>query len=190
MTANTAALEFLAARRSASPKLMSAPAPDRAQLTELLALASRVPDHGMLVPWRFIVLTEAALRRLGGDIRATGARLGVDPAALEKACAVYATSPLAVAVIASPKGSEKIPAIEQQLAVGGVCLSLVNAALASGWAAGWVTGWAAHEAEYLPRLLDLSAGEYIAGLVHIGTAAAPSERPRPDVTALTSWLEA
>lgn len=190
MPAQPAAIAFLATRRSTSPKLLKAPVPEDGELAELLTLAARSPDHGMLVPYRFIVLKEAALRRLGGEIREIGAELSADPAAIDKASAVYATSPLAVAVIYSPKGFEKIPELEQQLAVGGVCLSLVNAALASGWAAGWVTGWAAHDAAYLPKLLGLAPEERIAGLVHIGTAPAQADRPRPDVAAITTWMDA
>jgi nitroreductase len=187
---NSEALAFLATRRSVPPKLIAGPAPAPAETTRLLGLAARVPDHGMLTPWRFIVLEAAALRRLGAEIARRGAAQAIDPEALAKARAVYDTSPLAVIVVAAPVDSDKIPAIEQSHSAAAVCLSLLNAALASGWAAGWVTGWAAHDRRFLPTALGLTGAETISGVIHIGTAEAPPDRPRPDIDALTTWAGA
>ena len=186
MPRNDAALDFLATRRSTSPKLLAAPAPDRRQVAALLTLAARSPDHGALVPWRFLVLGAPALRRLAGNIARTGAALGLPDEQVAKARAVYDTSPLAVVVVAAPK-DDKIPDVEQHLSAGAVCLGLLNAALASGWQAGWVTGWAAHDRRVLPDLLGLAPTEAVAGIVHVGTAATPPERPRPDLAAITDW---
>jgi nitroreductase len=184
---NDAALQFLATRRSVPPKAIAAPAPDRAEVERLLTIAARVPDHGMLTPWRFVVLGEPALRRVAAEIAARAAALGLDEAQIAKGRAVYDTSPLAVVVVAAPVASDKIPDVEQSHSAAAVCLSLLNAALAAGWAAGWVTGWAAHERPYLPAILGLNGAETVAGVVHIGTAAVPPDRPRPDVAALTTW---
>jgi nitroreductase len=185
---NHAAWDFLASRRSTPPKLLKGPAPERPALDQILTLAARSPDHGMLVPWRFIVLTERALRRLGGEIAARGERHGFDPEQIEKGRAVYDTSPLAVVVVAAPVYSDKIPKVEQIHSAGAVCLSLVNAALAAGWGAGWVTGWVAHDRRFLPTALGLTSAESIAGIVHIGTPPGkPPERPRPDIAAITTW---
>lgn len=184
---NAAALEFLATRRSTAPKLLTGPAPDRLELEAILQVGLRVPDHGILTPWRLIVLEAPVLRALAEDIgqRAEGA--GIDAAAIAKARAVYDTSPLAVVVVSAPVASDKVPASEQVASAACVCLSLVNAALASGWAAGWVTGWAAHDARVLPAALGLAATETVSGIVHIGTAAPPTERPRPDLKTLVDW---
>jgi nitroreductase len=185
---NPAALDFLATRRSVPPKAIGGPAPGRAELEGLLTIAMRVPDHGMLTPWRLIVLEERALRRVAGRIAAAAEAAGMDGEAVAKGRAVYDTSPLAVVVVSSPVASEKIPRIEQVHSAGNVCLSLVNAALAAGWAAGWVTGWAAHDARILPAVLGLTPDEKVAGVVHIGTAAPSPERPRPDLADRVSWL--
>jgi nitroreductase len=92
-------------------------------------------------------------------------------------------------VVASPKPSEKIPELEQTLSAGAVCLSLVNAALASGWGACWLSGWPAYDSE-IQGALGLAPQEWIAGFIHIGTSAAtPPERPRPDIAALTTRLQ-
>jgi len=187
---NQTVLDFLLGRRSSSAKLLAAPAPGRAGLTELLTAAARVPDHGMLVPWRFVVLTAPALRRLAGEIEARGRELGMEPELIAKGRAAYDTSPLAVVVVDSPKASDKIPQIEQTYSAGAACLSLLNAALAAGWGAAWVTGWPAYDADFCARHLGLRPGETVAGLVHIGTAkSAPAERPRPGTDAVTTWVQ-
>ncbi|WP_071795024.1 nitroreductase family protein [Natronohydrobacter thiooxidans] len=189
MTTDNAVLDFLLSRRSRPAKMLATPVPDRSQMTQLLAAAARVPDHGKLEPWRFIVLTAAANAKLAQSVAKRGADLGLQPDACEKAAACFADSPLIVAVVASPKPSEKIPQIEQTLSAGAVCLSLVNAALASGWGACWLTGWAATDKEILASL-GLAPQEWIAGFIHIGTSAAtPPERPRPDIDSLTEWRE-
>ena len=95
-----------------------------------------------------------------------------------------------VAVVASPKPSESIPKVEQTLSAGAACLSLLNAALASGWGACWLTGWAAHDRAFVTEGLGLGAEEFIAGMIHIGTERrTPPERPRPDMAAITTWVE-
>ena len=100
-------------------------------------------------------------------------------------------SPLIVPLksLSSPKPSEKIPDWEQTLSAGAVCLSLVNATLAAGWGANWLTGWAARDPEILAHL-GAAAPEFVAGFIHIGAeTAAPPDRPRPDVAAITRWLD-
>lgn len=189
MTPVTPVMDFLLTRRSRPAKMLSAPAPDREELSRLLTAGARVPDHGKLEPWRFIVLTPPALARLADVIAVLAAERGVPPEACEKVVSTFAGSPLVVAVIASPKPSEKIPEIEQTLSVGAVCVSLVNAALASGWGACWLTGWPAMDADVQARL-GLAAQEWIAGFIHIGTCVTtPPERPRPDIDSLTEWQD-
>ena len=196
MTENTAparpeALEFLLTRRSRPAKMLRAPAPDGATLTRLLTAATRVPDHGKLEPWRFLVIEPAALQRLGALVIERGSALGMDADAADKAARTLAGSPLVVAVVSAPKASEKIPAIEQTLSAGAVCLSLVNAALAQGFGACWLTGWPAFERGFLTEGLGLAAHESIAGFIHIGSSdVTPPDRPRPDVAALVTRLDA
>ncbi len=188
-TPNSAALEFLLSRRSRPAKTLTAPVPDRAALRKLLTAAARSPDHGKLEPWRFIVLEKPALARLADLVRARGTELDVDGEKTGKAIQQYADADLAVAVISSPKPSEKIPQIEQTYSAGAVCLALLNAALASGWGANWLTGWPVHDRDFCAQGLGLEPHESVAGLIHIGTEThPPPERPRPDVEAITTWL--
>jgi nitroreductase len=177
-------LELLALRRSSSPKTLAAPAPQGAELDDLLRLASRVPDHGKLFPWRFILLRGAAKAELAARYEAL-ARERPDP---DKAAGVLfklKTPPLAVVVV-SRVSDGPIPAWEQQLSAGACCQTLVLAATAMGYGANWITDWYSYD----PRataLLGIASNEQVAGVVLIGTPTeAPLERVRPDVAAITT----
>lgn len=186
---NPAVMEFLLTRRSRPAKTLSTPVPARAALMPILTAAARSPDHGKLEPWRFIVLERPALGRLARLTSERGAALGKASEDTEKARRAYEDAGLVVAVIASPKPSEKIPAIEQTYSAGAVCLSLLNAAQASGWGANWLTGWAAHDRDFCQEGLNLADHESVAGMIHIGTETIPPpDRPRPDIEAITTWV--
>jgi nitroreductase len=186
---NDDALAFLLSRRSRPAKTLSMPIPDREALTVLLTAAARTPDHGKLEPWRFIVLERPALQRLADLVPGRGADLRIEPDKITKTVDQFARADLAVAVIASPKASDKIPKIEQTYSAGAVCLSLVNAALAAGWGANWLSGWASHDRTFVADGLGLAPHETVAGFIHLGTeTSTPPERPRPDIDAITSWV--
>lgn len=182
-------LDFLLTRRSRPAKTLTTPVPTHAELAPILVAAARTPDHGKLEPWRFIVLEGAALQRLADDVVLRGPQLGVEDEKLDKARRQFADADLVVAVVSSPIESEKVPEIEQILSAGAVCLSMLNAALASGWGANWLTGWMASDRTFLRNGLSLSKSEFVAGFIHIGTERfTPPERPRPDVDAITTWV--
>ncbi len=185
---NQDALAFLLSRRSRPHKTLTLPAPDKDALTPLLTAAARTPDHGKLEPWRFIVLGPQALATLGALARTRGAELGHDADQIEKIATMFENAPLSVAVIASPKPSEKIPQVEQTLSAGAACLGLLNAALAAGWGANWLSGWPAYDRAFLTNGLGLAPQEFVAGFIHLGTeTSAPPERPRPDLANITEW---
>lgn len=185
---NDAALEFLLNRRSRPAKTLTAPGPDKAALLPMLTAAARSPDHGKLEPWRFIVLQQAALGRLAAVARTCATERGFDDQGIAKAADPFANGTLAVAVIEIIKPNEKVPALEITYAVGGVCLALLNAALASGWGANWLSGWISHDRTFMTQALGLAENERIAGFIHIGTeTATPPERPRPNLEHITTW---
>lgn len=187
---NLAALEFLLTRRSRPPRMLGIGVPDRATLETLLTAAARVPDHGKLTPWRFVVLSRAACQRLAGVTEARGLALGFEPDRIAKDVGGFAEAHLIVAVIASPKPSDKVPEAEQHASAAAVCLSLVNASLAAGWGAVWLTGWRATDRVFLTQGLQLFPHESVAGFVHIGEEARPTpDRPRPEVSTLTTWMD-
>ena len=185
------AMDFFLTRRSRPARILTTPVPDRDALVPILTAAARVPDHGKLVPWRFMVLEKAALARLAGLAEKCGRELGLEAERIEKGVSQFAGSDLVVAVIHVPRPTDKVPEIEQILSSGAVCLSLLNAALASGWGACWLTGWHVHDPDFCREGLNLAAGEWVAGVIHIGTEKqAPPDRPRPDITDITEWVDA
>lgn len=187
--ADPAALNFLLNRRSRPAKTLTTPVPDATELRQLLTAAARSPDHGKLEPWRFIVVQKPAMARLADLAETRGNVLELEPEQCVKGRAQFDQGNLAVAVIEVHRPSPKIPALEQTYAVGGVCLALLNAALAAGWGANWLTGWPSHDRVFMQEAFDLADNERIAGLIHIGTASsAPPDRPRPDIDAITTWL--
>ncbi len=187
---DAAAVAFLASRRSRPARTLGLPVPDRAAVRALLTAAARTPDHGALVPWRFVVLERPALERLANLAQARGAALGLEPERVEKGVRQFADAHLAVAVVAAPRPA-KVPEIEQVLSAGAVCYGLLMAALAAGWGANWLTGWASQDGEFCATGLGLGPTEFVAGLVHIGRATTPpSERPRPDLDAIVTWADA
>lgn len=177
---------FLNERRSRPGKTLVSPAPGRDALAPILAAGLRVPDHGKLEPWRLIVLENQACKRLAADVRACGP--AADPEKTDKEVRLWSHAPLIVVVVACPIDSPKVPALEQLLSAGAVCLSLVNAALASGWGANWLSNYPAYSRAFMDTL-GLSAAESIAGFIHIGTeGTTPPERPRPEVATTVEWV--
>jgi nitroreductase len=177
-------------RRSTPSRLLSAPGPDDAQLAELLACAVRVPDHGKLVPWRFLLIRGEAKGALC-DLLATRSRErnpGAAEASVDKDRARFSYAPLVVAVIGRLTPGHKVPEQEQLLSGGAVCLSLLQAADALGFGAQWLTGWAAYDPVVLARL-GLGPNEHVLGFIHLGTASEPvEERERPDPADITTEL--
>lgn len=184
---NTAsALQALDQRRSVPAVLLGEPGPDHDTLLRMLASAVRVPDHGRLVPFRFLRIQGAARQALGEALAALAAQRqpGAPAALLDKERQRFAHAPVAVAVIARLQPGHKVPEQEQLLTAGCVCFALLQAAQALGFGAQWLTAWMAYDAQ-VARLLGLGEHERIVGFVHIGTAqrAAP-DRERPDPAAL------
>ena len=178
-------LAFLAARRSTSAVTLTAPGPSSAEFDTLIRLATRVPDHGKLAPWRFIVLEGAGKAAFAARLEALATSRGDQTAAAK--LAKLKIPPLAVAVISAPRPAA-IPAWEQQLSAGAVCTTLLYAALAMGYGGNWITDWYAYDEE-ARAILGLSEAERVAGFILIGTPREPPlERERPDATALiTRW---
>lgn len=187
---NAAALNFLLNRRSRPAKTLSAIGPDRSELEVILTAAARTPDHGKLEPFRFIVISGDAQTRMAEAVKGQMTNDGEDPEKIAKQSRAMTYGGVIIAVICQPKVSEKIPAWEQHLAAGGACLALLNAALASGWGANWLTGWAAQSRWFMQTHLGLTNEEFVAGFLHIGEETVkPSDRPRPDIKALTTWVD-
>lgn len=180
---------FLAKRRSASAMVLAAPGPDADQLTEILRIAARVPDHGKLAPWRFVILRGAAKDVFAEKITAL-ADSQTNPVKAKAALRKLTRPPVAVAVISRFIEGE-IPEWEQRQSASAVCHQMLLAAAALGWGANWITDWYSYD----PRataILGLAKDEQVAGYLYLGTTTEqPQERVRPDVAAITlEWSPA
>lgn len=188
--ANPAAFDFLAKRRSHPAKTFNGQVPDRAALMAILTAALRVPDHGGLMPWRVLVLERGALLRVADMAQARGVALGLDEVAIGKGHGQFARSHLAVVVISAPIIPHKVPAVEQTASGAALCMNIVNAASAAGWAAQWLTGWVAHDAAFAKTAFGAQAGQTVLGIIHIGAVDSEwPDRPRPDPAKIIEWME-
>jgi len=182
------ALELLKTRRSLKPVELAEPGPSAAEIDMLLTIASRVPDHGKLIPWRFIVF-EGAARLAAGDVIVAAFRVKYPqskPEHVETERKRLARAPLVIAVVSRAGAHVKIPEWEQVLSAGAAAMSLVLAAHALGYGATWITEWYAYDRRVLDAL-GLKEHERIAGFIHIGTPVhAPEDRPRPPLNEIAT----
>ena len=185
------ALDLLKTRRSVKPIEMTGPAPSPAEIDTLLTVASRVPDHGKLTPWRFIVFSGDARLSIGEKIadffRQDNPQASADQIEFEKKR--LARAPLVIAVVSRAAPHVKIPEWEQMMSAGAAAMNLVTAAHAQEFAASWLTEWYAYDRRVLDAL-GLAQHERIAGFVHIGRPSKPPEdRPRPPLTDIVTHFE-
>jgi len=192
-TPNKPVTDFLKNRRSNLAKAMDGPGPSAAQISELLKIATRVPDHRKLSPWRFLLFEGEARSNFGQHIAA--AFMNANPEAPHDRAIFegqrFMRAPLVIGVISAPKGCPRgTPEWEQVLSSAVVCYNLCLAAQAAGLGAQWLTEWYAYDPD-VQTALGLSGQEKVAGFIYIGTPIMPStERIRPDVGALTqNWSE-
>jgi nitroreductase len=181
-------IDLLLSRRSVAPHLLLGPPPSASEIGTMLAAAARVPDHGKLVPWRFIIF-EGEARIRAGRLIAAAFRADVPDAPADRVPIEegrLARAPLVVAVVSRAAPHVKIPEWEQQLSAGAVCMNLVVAANALGFATSWLTEWFAFDRRVLDGL-GVAAEESIAAFVHIGRPSeTPPDRPRPVMAEIVS----
>ena len=185
----TDTLSLLHTRRSGKPRDMIAPGPDGAQLEAILKAAIRVPDHGKLAPWRFVIIGSDQRDALAALL--TAAYRAEKPEAgrleLETIEQMARQAPALVIALSKPVAHSKIPAWEQELSAGAACMNLLTAAHASGFVGSWLTGWPTYSDAV--RNAFGESDERIAGFIYIGSPGRPlEERPRPDFeTVVRHW---
>lgn len=181
MPANPALRDYLLTRRSVGLAFLKEPGPNAEELETLLTIATRVPDHGKITPWRLVVFQGEARAEAGALLAEIAAKRtpGLDEAGLEAERNRFLPAPLTIGVLSAPVAHPKVPELEQVLSAGNVAFNLVHAAHALGYAASWVTRWFSFDDE-AARLLGAGPGERFVGFVHIGTpSTAMEDRPRP-----------
>ncbi len=172
---------YLESRRSIPIPALGAPAPDAAQLEAILTIASRVPDHGKLAPWRFVLYRGEVASRIGKAlaalVEAREGPLGEGRRTMEENR--FSRSPLVIGLVSTAKPHVKIPEWEQLLSAGAAAMNLIHAAHSMGFGANWVTEWVAYD-EDAKKILGIAPEEKTVGFIHIGTPAEPPvDRPRP-----------
>ena len=176
---NDSTIQLLKARRSVLAKNLSFPGPNEDQKRTILEIASRVPDHRKLEPWRFIIIEGENRLKLGQafcKIKLEECQL--TPEQIEAEKNRYNQAPLVVVVVFSPV-EHKTPVFEQLLSCGAVCQHINLTSSALGFASQWVTNWCSYDKQAQSEL-GLKPHESIAGFFHIGTATCiPNDRQRP-----------
>ncbi|NTF32192.1 nitroreductase family protein [Rhizobium skierniewicense] len=190
MKDNITLIDYLNVRRSTPAPQLTEPGPDRAEIEEILRLTVRVPDHGKIAPWRFIVYRGEERERLGNAALKRALEktpdLGAEYQEVERTR--FTRAPLVIAVVSTAAPHVKIPEWEQVMSAGAVCLNMLFAANAKGYAANWLTEWVSYDEALFPAL-GVNSGEKIAGFIHIGsTTFPPVERPRPQLSDVVTWV--
>ena len=188
MPANAALRDYLKTRRSVGIGFLKDPGPTSAELDEILAIGTRVPDHGKVVPWRLVVIEGEARAEAGEKLAAIqkARNPALDETSLDVERRQFLPAPITIGVILSPRPNPKAPEIEQLLSAGNVCFNLSHAAFAMGFAASWTNRWYGFDPE-AQQMLGARGGERFVGFVHIGTPTTVIEdRDRPDLDKVVS----
>lgn len=184
-------LELLSKRRSVVANAMVPPGPDAEQLDTLLDIAARVPDHGKLAPWRFVIFEGEARARFGEVLARRFAELnpGASERLVENEAGRFLRAPVVICVVSRAVPHPKIPEWEQVLSAGAVCQNLLVAASAMGFASQWITEWYAFD-DVTREAIGVEAHEKVAGFVYIASAEEPpGERARPVLSDIVShWI--
>lgn len=183
-------LRILKTRRSVSARFLEGEGPSSTQIEDILTIASRVPDHGKLAPWRFILIKGEARSKLGSALAGLLQSRGeTSQEKLDLEFTRFIRAPLVVIVVSSAQDHVKIPLWEQYLSAGAVCMNLIWAATAHGFVCNWLTEWIAYDAD-ARRLCGLEPHEQVAGFIYVGHSnQVPTDRERPKLQDIFKYWE-
>lgn len=183
-------LKHLQTRRSVSVKHLIEPAPTGKDLEDILKLGRRTPDHGKMAPYYFITFEGEARVAIGKHLRAAYEADNPDTpvAKLDLEAERFTRAPLVIGVISRIREG-KHPQWEQILTSGAVCMNIMHACYAHGFAANWLTEWYAYSAHFKKALGLEDARDHVAGFIYVGTPAdTKDERERPELSQIhTRW---
>jgi nitroreductase len=194
MTLNdrSSALSLLETRRSGKPRDLVAPGPSEEELSHILTIATRAPDHGKLSPWRFVIVGPKQRQALADLLARALPEHDPDASSAHyaKALEFAHQAPVMIVVVSAPVRDHKIPVWEQELSCGAVAMNLLHGANALGFVGGWITGWAAYSERVREAFCE--PGQRVAGFIFLGSPANPlEERPRPALANLVrQWQPA
>ena len=179
------AQSLITTRSNVSPRRLVGPGPSAQQTEALLGLAAAAPDHGLLTPWRFVLVPVDQRHRLAEAFalalldRDPGATLEQLESAREKA---HRAPLLMVAVACLGRREPDIPALERMVSMGAAIQNILLGAHAMGFGAGLTSGQAMNSAR-LSQLLRLAPGEHAVCCISVGLVGKrrPARiRPMPD----------
>ena len=181
-------IDFLTTRRSTVARMMDGPGPSADEVKKIMEAGMRVPDHGRLTPWRFIVIRGDARDTIGNVI--ADAFKKNNPDAIEEQIEIeqerLTRAPVVIAVVSRVQKEHKIPEWEQVLSAGAACQTMLIAAQSMGYAAQWLTEWYAYDAD-VKAAIGAESDDEIAGFVYLGTGTGElSDRARPDYDDIVS----
>ncbi|MBL1421612.1 MAG: nitroreductase [Alphaproteobacteria bacterium] len=180
--------DYLTTRRTVTKDKLSEPGPSEQEIVQMLTIASRVPDHGKLSPWRFIIYPQSVGVEIGEFLAKRRGELiaGISSNLQKQERNRLTQAPLCIGVISKPVKTD-VPEWEQVMASGAVCFNLLQAAYSLGYSAQWLSDWFSFDAPS-KKFMGIEADEQVAGFIYVGTAPVkkPKDRPRPDVPSLTT----
>ena len=184
-------ITYLQKRRSCSLKNMGTRAPSKEEIEQIISIATRVPDHGKLCPWYFIVFEGEARQEVGKHLRQAYAAEDPEasPAKLDLEAERFLRAPLVILAVSHIRHANK-PVWEQILSSGAACYNLYLAANALGYGTNWLSEWYSYN-DVFKNAIGLDKHDHIAGAIYIGNVEQePEERPRPEINEiLTYWSE-
>ncbi|MGC8506640.1 MAG: nitroreductase family protein [Thiomonas sp.] len=184
--------ELVTRRQQVSPKRLTDPGPSPAQQAMLWKAAAQAPDHGLILPWRFVQVSAAAREQLGEAF--VQALIERDPQAtatqIDDARAKAARAPF-LALAISRTGDDdhvEIPATERLVSLGCALQNMLLMAQAQGFGAGLVSGQAMDSAA-LRTTFALAPNEKAICFIVIGTVGkAKASRVRPSAANFVTTL--
>lgn len=176
------AAALMQARQTILPKRLGTPGPDAGQLEAIVAAAAHAPDHGQILPWRFVLVPQAQRPRLAEAFAAAlrerdAAAL---PEQLEQAREKAHRSPvLLLVVVDGQRGDPGVDLNERILSAGCAVQNLLLMATALGFGSALTSGQALRSAS-LRALFGLHEGEHALCFVSLGTVLSrKAARARP-----------
>lgn len=178
-------------RQTVLPKRLVEPGPDVSQLELIFRAAAAAPDHGELLPWRFVLIPKDARARLADvfaasllERDATATAMQVDQAR-EKA---YRAPVLMLAAVRTESVNGEVPACERLISAGCAIQNMLLMATAMGFGSALTSG-KAMRSPALADLFGLQPQEQAVCFLSLGTPAKRKPmRARPETSRYVSVL--
>jgi nitroreductase len=160
------AIELLMTRQSCAN--VTEPAPNQADLEQILHAGMRVPDHANLSPWQFTVVTGQGLQHLTDIFTRAASAANMSEQQQAKAQTMAFRAPMILVVSSKFQQHDKVPKQEQLVAAGCAAHAMQMAAFALGYGAMWRTGDFAYNS-VVKQGLNISLQDEIIGFLYLGT---------------------